>query len=67
LSPSGIGAGAIVGILLGSVGFLAILSLGAKKGYDFYSNRAFDANDVKENPLFKPANREVENPLYENA
>lgn len=62
---TGLGAGALAGIIIGVVAFVAAGGVGAKKGFDAYKSNKISRSDIKDNPLYEQKRKSGRNPFYE--
>ncbi len=61
---TGLSVGAVVLLVAGIIGAVACISYTSKKGYDYIKVQNAEIQNVNDNPLFTPRNKEVENPFY---
>jgi len=62
---TGLGAGAVAGIVIGVVGVAAVLGvLGGKKGYDIWLKHRANMQGANTNPLYTHNGLSGSNPMY---
>jgi hypothetical protein len=64
-TPEKVGAGVVAGIVLGVSAFALIVTVGGKKGYDYYKERVESSAKIEDNPLYVEKGGQHDNPLYE--